>query len=326
MKKNLYVSFLLLLAIFSVWSFKRQKEEQKNIPIEKIEIKESEVEEEKPEEIKEEEPPKEEVKEEPEWITYPKLREVNNLGVVLSDIESHMPAGHHFVDPDKVTWAHETTHGINNDIRNSKGRGINAFYVLNDKAAVIAEPRTTIRRVASTIPPVLRGFSYQLYLVQQAGDWNNEPLYLMDEWTAYANGAECAIEIDKDRVASDLISSHNFNVYCLYLAKCIKEDCPDYDDKQFKAYLKWGIERVFDLSKNSGFLTSYRIEKQKVVIIHIHKKIKNKETKDHFFLTEADLNVESYLNKVRQAREAELLRTFMKEYFGEEWCKKTYGF
>lgn len=323
MAKNLYVTFLLLIAIFCIWHF---KQEVKKVPIEeKIEQpKEEEI----VEEIKDELPPKieEEIKEEPEWTIYPKLREVNNLGIVLSDIESHMPAGHHFVDPDKVTWAHETTHGINNDIRNSKGRGVNAFYVLKDKAAVIPEPRTTIRRVAATIPQILRGFSYQLYLVQQAGDWNNEPLYLMDEWTAYANGAECAIELNKDRVASDLISSHNFNIYCLYLAKCVKEDCPDYDDKQFKAYLKWGIERVFDLSKNSGFLTSLKVQKHKVVIIHIHKTKNHQQTTDHFFLTDADLNVESYLNKVRTAREAEPLRQFMKEYFGEEWCKKVYGF
>jgi hypothetical protein len=29
---------------------------------------------------------------------------------------------------------------------------------------------------------------------------------------------------------------------------------------------------------------------------------------------------------IRNSPEAEKLRQFAKEYFGEDWCKKTYGF
>ncbi len=42
-----------------------------------------------------------------------------SLGVVLGDIESRMPKGHQYSAQDKVTWAHETTHGINNSVRNA---------------------------------------------------------------------------------------------------------------------------------------------------------------------------------------------------------------
>ncbi|GAG85123.1 unnamed protein product, partial [marine sediment metagenome] len=88
-----------------------------------------------------------------EWTEEEPLRNVPNLGKVLSDIESHMPKGHIYSDPDRITWGHETTHGIHGRLRQKyskayaykidrsmRGRsvcisldGTNCFYVLKNR-------------------------------------------------------------------------------------------------------------------------------------------------------------------------------------------------
>ncbi len=61
----------------------------------------------------------------PKWTDYPPIRQVDSqsMGRVLADIESHMPAGHIYRDADKITWGHETSHGIASNIRGSANSG-----------------------------------------------------------------------------------------------------------------------------------------------------------------------------------------------------------
>ena len=54
---------------------------------------------------------------------------------ILADVESHLPAGHPYDDPDQITTVHECTHGINSLLRNQYG--CPAFYVLKDRAVLI---------------------------------------------------------------------------------------------------------------------------------------------------------------------------------------------
>jgi hypothetical protein len=123
-----------------------------------------------------------------------------------------------------------------------------------------------------------------LYLVQQAHSWNDRPLYLFDEWVAYTNGSECGKELNISNWDYELLQAHNFNVYCMYLAMLAKSD-----DKQFKSFMMWNIERTFSLLGNQN-------------------------------------DVLSYIDKVRHSPEAEDLRVFARSYFGAAWCKKVYGF
>src|SRR5690606_38202965 len=90
---------------------------------------------------------------EPKFENYPAVRQPeSSLGKVLSDIECHMPAGHIYRDSDKITWGHETSHGLASNIRQKFSRGngawrtvggkpsyvsfarINGFYVLDNRA------------------------------------------------------------------------------------------------------------------------------------------------------------------------------------------------
>lgn len=264
------------------------------------------------------EPPKPEIKPEPPkriepvFINWPKVRAVDSsLGKVLGDIESHMPAGHIYKDSDKITWGHETTHGINSNIRNNNQKWevrykkpkffffrekylvkaaerVNGFYCLEDRAAVIVEPPTTIRAAAAKVPQSLRGGVYNLYMVQQAGSWNDTPLYIFDEWVAYTNGSEVRKDLGIQSRAETVTYMMEFNVYAMSLAMVVK-DKGGYDDTQFKAFLMWNIERSVKIYNN-----------------------------------EPEAN--AYLNKLRTNSDAENLRSFARSYFGAEWCKRYLGF
>jgi hypothetical protein len=232
------------------------------------------------------------------------------LGKVLSDIDSHLPAGHIYRDSDKITWGHETTHGINSAIRQKfsanqvsllddpwrplesgikvfhNGR-INGFYCLQNRAAVIDEPRTTIQTVAKMVPQPLRGNVYQLYLVTQAGSWGDTPLYIFDEWVAYTNGSEVRKDLGIQERSETVSQMIEFDIYALTLAQAVKKHDPQYDDRQFKAFLMWNIERSMT------------------------------------FLPES--KSEAYLKEFREGSSSAELRKFTIDYCGAAWAEKQFG-
>ena len=174
------------------------------------------------------------------------LRTVSpSFGTVLGDIESKMPAGHPYSDTDKITWAHETTHGINANVRNSNlvsGKVFNAFYVLEGKALLLEEPKLKIQDAAPNVPSSLRGDIYKLYMVDQATNaieslvnaccnmcslayandaeatgWNDRPLYLFDEWSAYQNGSAARNDLKIADRAETVAFMWEMAVYSSYM-------------------------------------------------------------------------------------------------------------
>lgn len=268
---------------------------------------------------------------EPKFENYPAKRSVTNLGKVLSDIDSHMPAGHIYQDNDKITWGHETTHGINSDLRMKFSRRttiydndpnkmvlgqtentellgqmiddaygnpafksyarINGFYVLEDRAVIIDEPSTTITAAANLVPRSLRGGVYNLYMVEQASSWNDTPLYVFDEWTAYGNGSAVRLDLGIKERSETVLFMLEFNVYsiCVGWASKTKDD-------QFKNYLKWNIARSMKLYVDSK------------------EKLGNADKHD------------SYLETMRTGTDAESFRQFTRSYLGEDWTKPVLGF
>lgn len=227
-------------------------------------------------------------------INWPAVRQVSpdGIGNVLADIDSHMPAGHHYRFPEKITWAHETTHGINSNIRNkyyTQNRVVNGFYVLQNRGIVVEEPKTTIAAVAGNIPQSWRGTCYQLYLVQQRRDWNDLPLYLCDEWVAYTNGAATRKDLKMEDQASEMEFTCEFTGYVLSLAYTVKQKCPTYDDRQFKAFLMWSMERTMQIYNNESGATTR-------------------------------------LTAIRTSPDGETIRQFARSYFGAEWCMEVLGF
>jgi hypothetical protein len=158
-------------------------------------------------------------------VTQP-LKVVRNpsLGAVLSDIESHMPDGHQYKSSDLVNYAHECTHALNARLRDRKP-GKNAFYCLENKYILLDEPNTTVRAIAAKIPKELRqSDTYDLYLIKQAASWNDRPLYIMDEFSSYLNGAACAMDLVTHNLWKDgrrpqtIMNALEFMVYNAVLA------------------------------------------------------------------------------------------------------------
>jgi hypothetical protein len=263
------------------------------------------------------------------WKKYNPLREVRDpaLGVILGDLESHIAKEHKYFDTNKITWAHQVSHGINANLRNriQDKELCNCFYVLRDRYISLREPNISIRDIALEVPEKLRGPSFNMYLVDSMDRWNDKPLYIFDEWVAFTNGAEVGKELNFEGWYFELFQAHNFNVYCLYLAMVVNRDVSNYNDMEMKKFLRWNIERVFMISNPSD-----RDEIDKDIL----KKTVSFNS-NHFCPhcridgsgSNFDLNrSKEYVKMIRNSPEAEKLRQFAKEYFGEDWCKKTYGF
>jgi hypothetical protein len=222
------------------------------------------------------------------FINYQPLRQISSLGTVLSDVESHLPAGHIYRDSDMITWTHESSHGIASQLRGQYAQygKYNGFYVLKNRACIIKEPNTTINKAARLVPNSLRGDVYNLYMVQQANSWNDSPLYILDEFIAYTNGSDCRLDLKIADRSESVKYMIEFGVYSM----CLAQSCQS-NDLQFKKFLMWSLERMMNIYQQSS-----------------------KE------------DTSQYLTILRISSDAENLRRFSREYFGKEWTKNIIGF
>jgi hypothetical protein len=153
-------------------------------------------------------------------ITVPATRRPwGRMPTKIRDLESRMPMWHSYRNSQYPTWAHETTHGLNNALRNKHRTAgpINAFYLFDGVALLANEPQFTIESIASKVPAKLRGNIYDMYLVQQAGSWNDRPLYLFDEWVSYQNGSLVALDTKDSSRDDSLLSCVEMAIYCSYV-------------------------------------------------------------------------------------------------------------
>lgn len=109
---------------------------------------------------------------------------------ILDDLKAH--TNDVFASADIVTKVHETLHGVNSDIRNKYHSP--GFYVLQDKALLLDEPACKLSDVARAVPIGERGPNFSLYLIRMQNYWENQPTYVLDEWSAYRAGYLCAKE------------------------------------------------------------------------------------------------------------------------------------
>jgi hypothetical protein len=128
-------------------------------------------------------------------------RSHENWGSVLTDIARRLPTTGTYQDAfirytregDLVTAGHEWTHFLNAYLSSRAGSGKSAFYMLEGRYVTLTIP-DGLRGVVPHVPPSLRGVLYDLYLVQNSGNAQVDPLYLLDEWTAYANDVTIAVD------------------------------------------------------------------------------------------------------------------------------------
>lgn len=245
-----------------------------------------------------------------EWLEFKARKSLKNKewGDYLTDIENHLDEseGTNYRDKDFITWAHETTHGINGWMNNKlqDKRTHYHLYVGYDKAVKIKQPKFKITDVANMVPSSLQKGRFKLYLIDQQKGWDNEPVYLWDEWVAYCNGLEAGIEMvnkkllspPKDTRCDYGFSVIEFSVYATYVAMAQKKHDSDYDNKQMLEFLAWNLERSMTLYKES----------QKI----------------YYFTWDKD----EYLNHIRTSDDAAPFREFIIKTYGEEWASKVFDF
>jgi hypothetical protein len=147
---------------------------------------------------------------------------------------------------DPGNWAHELCHWVNSLLRVD---GYNSFYVLGGRYLTLPEPKVTIEQVADNVPADQRGKGYKLYLVTMRRYWNNQPLYILDEATAYTTGLAHHVELgQKDN--SRMMSANEFVVYSRVLLETVKRLVPSYVDMpDLEEYINWNAGRVASLTR-----------------------------------------------------------------------------
>jgi hypothetical protein len=224
-------------------------------------------------------------------------------GVALNDIEAHLPAsyGTTYRDADKVTHGHETSHGIHSHIRNhlnNTGQRANGFYLLDDRAVLVVEPPIRKSQVAPFVPQALRGSRFGTYVTGQVA-WDDRPLYIWDEWNAYVNGGEVAIDLFQrglwNQGGRDAVSGQlEFTVYALAVAMAVERHAPEYFEQnaQFREFLAFNTQRAMDLFRAGTAMQPF-----------------------------ARADDTRYYEKLRVGPEGAELRAFAERLFGADWAR-----
>ncbi|MFH1358712.1 MAG: hypothetical protein ABIH37_02390 [archaeon] len=214
------------------------------------------------------------------------------------------------IDTDPMTAAHEGTHGINSHIKNKFGRGTgvdNAFYVGNGKYALLREPNIRLKNVIGYVPNELRGSRFGTYISGGvASQWDNEPLYILDEAVAYTNGGRVGVQMAtagklKGGKQDGVGGAMEFVPYSLGLGMAVKNQDSRYwngvEGAKFRSFMKYQLEQQMGVFQAGRKISQFQSSQQ-----------------------------ETLYNNLKSAREAENMRTFARQTFGSDWTRKVLGF
>ncbi len=209
-----------------------------------------------------------------EFLTVkPEFEHVPNDGSVYADIANHCKRWDYYkVAGSQTSSAHECCHGVNADLRNQKlqirclgeehwettnriyspegdeygAGGFNCFYCLEDRYVKIEEPNCKKSDSIPYIPEAFRFSRFKTYIEGQR-EWDNQPLYIFDEWSAYCAGAACAIKDNCGAPGSDIIFGPvEFIAYGTAMLVAVKAKTGSINN-QLAQFTKWMIDRSFDL-------------------------------------------------------------------------------
>jgi hypothetical protein len=203
-------------------------------------------------------------------IVYSERNSRTMQGAALEDIVQHLPDDQvdYYCDPDLVTCAHEVSHGIHAHLRNyfnPNDARSNAFYILSDRACFVVEPGILKHEATPFVPQSLREFRFGTYVSGQSA-WDDTPLYLWDEWNAYINGGEAALDMadagqwnEGWRDQSGVIE---FVAYGVAVAMAVSENDPGYllsdEGEQFKNMLAYFVERSLEMHRRFAAMSDFQ--------------------------------------------------------------------
>lgn len=206
----------------------------------------------------------------PEFVEVPSFR--NQSGdSIYDDVLSHSKDRPFGNSNGRATNVHETAHGIHSYLRNthrSTGRKVNGFYVLEGRGVIIEEPRMTKRQVAEFVPQNLRSYRYSTYITGQ-GVWNDTPLYIYDEWTAYVLGGMTNVEdVQSGRYSggwTDGVSGClGFSIYAIATCMAVKKYDPEYweTNEQFRNFTIFMLRQAHETFMIGREMEQFKWDKQ----------------------------------------------------------------
>jgi hypothetical protein len=210
-----------------------------------------------------------------DWIVFSAqhARSSSAWGDVLNDIVQHCPeeSVDYYSDSDRVTHGHETSHAIHSYLRNHRnetGERANGFYVLGDRAALVREPGIRKSQVGEFVPQILRRSRFSTYVTGQSA-WDDTPLYIWDEWNAYVNGTEVAMDLAQSGGwtfgwRDACMGTLEFVTYAVAVGLAVEKHDPIYlvDHPQFMAFLAWNVDRSMTLYEPCAQIADFAWDEQ----------------------------------------------------------------
>lgn len=145
---------------------------------------------------------------------------------------------------DLVSWVHELNHGASfQSCTPDKKHGV---YLLGGRAIILTNPKVTIEQVARAVPRRDRGAIFSHYLVTQRRDWNSQPLYLLDEWTAYVHGAIAHDQLGLGEERAETFAfAWEMERYCRTMTVVIEKLDPTYPElNRLRSFIDWNSNRM----------------------------------------------------------------------------------
>jgi hypothetical protein len=237
----------------------------------------------------------------PEFIEWPVVARNNDEVSLFGDVMNHTTRDQLVLRHDRNTNVHETLHRINNHIRNTYNKGnvrYNAFYVFDNKAVLIEEPKSKKSQVPAFVPSSLRTSGrFNTYVLGMNQWWDNQPLYLVDEWSAYVGDSMSNIEDVKNgrhngQWSDGVAGCLDMGIYCVAMAMSIEKHDPEYwaANKQFRNFMTWHLERAWDAYKIGSKMKEFKWETQ-----------------------------DRMLHTLRTSQDAEEMRRFMRKHLSAVW-------
>jgi len=230
------------------------------------------------------------------WINYPAVASHSTEITLFGDIVNHYAGT--LTYPDRMTVAHETTHMINADLRNKNGNGLDpvGFYVGYNMAVVFLQPKISKTVIADFVPTSLQGDRFHTYVTGMT-EWNDSPLYLYDEWTAYTTGGAVCVEqvINKNYDSSwtdGVMGLTEFSVYALATVLAIEKYDPSYLDNTpaYLTYTDFALRRAYNVFKLGSIMSEFKWDKQ-----------------------------DTYVNNLRTSNDADSIRDVLTRRFNKVW-------
>lgn len=184
-----------------------------------------------------------------EWFEYVPSGSVDGKGI-YQETKSRCPSygWRQIANTDRPTQCHEATHFINHDICTPRGQSYGAFYVGEGRCFVVSEPNVTVAVAARYVPTDKRTPRYTMYLTGDRSSRN--VLTVFDEWTCYANDAQCTQELGLS-TDGGLKFAGEFSRFADVVIEAIKQHDPQYPHLvELEQFTAWQQARVASLQES----------------------------------------------------------------------------